>query len=109
MKDRRSIARFALEVPARVEILKESGEREILQLRTKNISASGAFLYSPRPLPQGRLSMEIVLCVKTLKQILRDHRDVRLTLSGNVVRVENAGIAVKFSKKYLIQPIPKQP
>ncbi len=50
MKDRRSIARFALEVPARVEILKESGEREILQLRTKNISASGAFLYESTPL-----------------------------------------------------------
>lgn len=105
MKDRRSLVRYTLEVPVRVEILKESGEREILQLQSKDISSAGAFFYSSRSLPEGKLSMEIVLNVNTLKQIIGEHGDVRVKLSGTVVRVDPEGVAVRFDKKYRIDTI----
>jgi hypothetical protein len=68
MAERRRLERFDLTAPARLFVESESRETEQLDLTTKDISSSGAFLYcSSQPLVEGvRVKMEFLISLDKL-------------------------------------------
>ncbi len=93
LKNNRITERFKIRFPATIQAGTESPNRQLLH--TKNISSSGAFLYTDKPLQESnRINLKIVLENKTLKKITGSESWLHVT--GVVVRQEADGIAVKF-------------
>jgi len=103
MKERRSLKRFSLRLPARV--VSAGGAEQGAQLETRDISSKGAFLYTPQPVLEGAAVMlELNLPVEKFKQLLLESGNVKLKIAGVVVRIEPEGMAVRFDRKYEIIP-----
>jgi hypothetical protein len=92
-----------MRLPAR--IVAEGGEQVEAQLETRDISAKGAFLYTAKPALEGAsVILELVLPVDKFKQLLFEQSDVKLKVTGIVLRTEPKGMAVRFDRKYEIIP-----
>ena len=106
MNDRRKLERFELHVPAKIEVIGESGKKEILQLETLDISADGAFFISEKPISEGApIKLEMVLSMDKLQQLVGHRKQIGLKISGTVIRSGSQGIAVHFDKKYQISAL----
>jgi len=102
-REKRSLPRLELELPARVS--KTGGEDSgALEIRTRDVSAGGAFFQTGEPVPIGtELKIDLILPLDELKKI--EGKNAHITLSGKVVRVSRKGMAVCFDKKYAIRPL----
>jgi hypothetical protein len=106
MNERRHIERFTLEIPARVVISTNDNKKEIMELRTVNISSGGAFFHTDQNVPEGTtVQADLILDTDRLKELLGSMSYIRV--SGQVVRVEDEGIAVSFDNRYEIMPFKK--
>jgi hypothetical protein len=104
MDERRKIQRFHLEIPARIKRVGEGQTGEVSDFKTRDISSSGAFLFTDEQVAEGaHLTLELVLPVEKFKQLLGPHSKVRINVSGRVIRKDQEGIAVLFNKKYEIR------
>ena len=94
MADRRQLQRFELAIPALITAIPDVPEYPETTLMTRDISASGAFFDTSRPLAQGcELSFEL--------QLPGRHRQRgRVRLKGTVVRTTPDGMAVSFDDDY---------
>jgi len=101
--ERRKIERFTFGLPARLS----AGPRDsakTFELKTRDISAGGAFLYTRTPLPIGsKVSVEIVLPLDQLKTLVGKRSSV--SVMGQVVRKDDQGMAVRFEESYRISPL----
>ena len=91
--DKRKIKRIELEIPAFLRFKKEKGKPAI-ELRTKNVSSHGVFLYSNMPLPIGTgVNAELILpnraCVK---------------VDGTIIHSNQSGMGVCFSANFQLNP-----
>ena len=103
MEDRRKLERFELRVPAVVVVEPQSGREEVLDLTTKDVSSDGAFLLSSRLLPEGAtVKMEFQLVMESLRNSRRENGRARVRVTGRVIRVDGAGAAIRFGRKYKI-------
>lgn len=104
--ERRSLKRFALSLPARIEKIprSENNTRAILDLITKDICASGAFFLSTHPLNKGT-PVKIDLILTPEKS--RNSRVWRalIEVNGVVLRRDPDGMAVNFEKRYRLIPL----
>ena len=107
MTECRRDERFALRLPAKVEVLRENGnvEEQVIRLETENICWRGAYFTTLCPLPEGtKVKVDLVLNFDkaTTKKDLRP----RIKVKGEVIRSERTGMAVGFDGRYKIISAP---
>lgn len=101
MQERRKLQRFDLHSPAKVQIPAGGGRTDTIDVVTRDISSSGAFLLSPRPVAQGvTVDVEVVLSFETLHRITGGRGKVIVRVKGKVVRSDETGMAVAFDRKF---------
>ena len=106
MRDRRSIERYSLALPAKIKISGTPSDGEIIQSRTKDISSSGAFIVTDAALPEGtNIEVDFDLSIAKLVEMMGKTGYVRVKVEGRVARTDVNGVAVKFSKDYEIQAL----
>jgi hypothetical protein len=102
MIEKRKLERFELSVPARIQ-----GEenRNILELATRDVCASGAFFHTDRSLPEGtKVRIDLLLPLERLKSFLEGYDHAHVSLTGKVSRIEPRGMAICFDNNYSIRP-----
>ena len=94
--DRRNYERFEVELPTRMETI-ISKKKQVFDLLTKNISASGAFVSTTSPFADG-------MCIK-ISLTTQNKRIGELTGSqslieceGRIIRTTPVGFAICFNK-----------
>ncbi len=103
MEERRRLERFKLNAPARIFLEIEEGQREELELTTKDISSGGAFIYSDQPLPAGAaVRIELFISLGMLKKLSGEKGRAKVKIRGKVIRVAEDGAAIQFDNKYKI-------
>lgn len=104
LETNRKMERFSLKLPATVTV-PGSGSSSF-ELHTDNICAGGTFLSTDEPLPVGTdVELDLILCLNELKKL--EGNTVRINVSGEVVRMEEGGMAISFAKSYSITPTEK--
>lgn len=115
-EDRREQERFSLRLQTKIRAESRTGATPLLEFVTADISASGAFIATSRPLPiASKVRMEVFLSLEELAQLrfvlakesLKVWQEERawVTVTGVVIRVENNGVAVIFDQNYQISAI----
>ncbi len=105
MKERRRFERYRLTLDTRVEANDGGRKDRNTDVQTSNISAGGAYLKTPKPLPKGmEVRMEIILPFNNLKKVRVD-KDACLMITGRVVRSDASGAAVQFNDDCMIVPV----
>jgi hypothetical protein len=93
--ERRTYERFRLALPARVGVV-SSGREEVFEARTRDISASGAFLLTTARCPAGsKVQLELAVQSKRIAQLTGAQCCIKV--EGTVVRFDPEGIAVSFN------------
>lgn len=100
--DRRDSKRFALKLPALINQAAASNDIEAHIILTRDISNLGAYFHSPHSSSyEGRLKIELLI-------VLHHEADqteyMRMTTTGEVVRREETGIAVRFDANTKLVP-----
>ena len=99
MKDRRRLERFALNLPAEVQVAHPDGTEETVELVTTNICAGGAFFDTLFPLPEGiAVEIGLFLTFRQSKNLTGSRGHIRI--KGVVRRSEPAGMAIAFDEDY---------
>ena len=97
------LVRFDLVAPAKLHLKGEP--QKVLAAETRDISEKGVFLRLEAPLPEGsEVDLEVLLSIDKLLQFFDTTQTIKLTASGQVVRTEQMGVAVKFQRNYRIEP-----
>ncbi len=105
MKEKRTLQRFDLEIPAKIESTTSDQEKKLLNLLTSNICSGGAFFHTTQPLPEDtQVKIDLVLPLDKLKQLKDDCKQAYIKVTGRVLRSESEGMAIFFDKDYLIRP-----
>jgi hypothetical protein len=104
MKEKRKLARFTLEVPAKIQFVDSADRSETLDLRSSNICAGGGFFPTKQALPTGTdVKLALRLPMDRLKDLV-DFKRVNVEVDGTVVRSGSKGMAIRFSRHYQIVP-----
>ena len=100
MKDRRSLERFSLRIPARMKVLMPK-KRKLYHITSSNISASGAFFITSKPFMDGtRVNLTLTIPNEVLKKLTG--LSTVLNIDGTIVRSDSIGIAIFFDENYEI-------
>jgi hypothetical protein len=95
MKDRRQFERFNLTVPARIETI-VSNKKQVFELKTRDISASGAFIDTTSPFSEDtRFKLNLTIQSKRIKELTGAQSLIEC--EGSVVRSTPKGVAVRFN------------
>jgi hypothetical protein len=77
-------------------------EKDII-IETDNICSGGAYFHTLSPLPKGtQVKIDMVLSSQKLR--IPKNRRPHIKVSGNVLRSEATGMAIRFDKEYRIIP-----
>jgi hypothetical protein len=94
MKDRRKYERFQLELPARLT-MNSLQTKEIFELKTRNISAAGAYFKATERFIIGtRCQVELTVTSERIKQLTGAQSFIKA--EGIVVRSTPDGVAICF-------------
>jgi len=103
---KRKLERFSLELPARIYVIGDKDEPDSLAATTSDISASGAFFHTDKPLPLGtEMNIDLVLPLDELKKI--EGKKASIKVKGAVIRIDESGMAISFAKGFQVSPIPE--
>jgi hypothetical protein len=106
MEERRRLERFELNAPAKVIVQTKAGTKEALDLRTKDVSSGGAFLFSSQPLAAGAsVKMELLISLDMLQKLAGEKKAAKIKVKGMVIRVDAEGVAIRFDSAYKISAI----
>ena len=105
MKERRSLERFKLKLPSKVEILAapQGEEKCVLKLFTSNVCSGGAFFPVSKPLLQGT-PVKVSLLLDNTNLGLQLAAWTLVEVTGSVLRSEPSGMVVAFEPNYRIIP-----
>mgnify|MGYP006301037257 FL=1 len=106
MIERRSVFRFKLQFPTRIEVLNGRGgsNREILNLKTRDISSKGAFIETQDPLPEGtHIKLDIFYSLP--KNQISAGANSLIQAEGKILRSQPDGMAVSFKGACRIVPL----
>ncbi|HDS16013.1 MAG TPA: PilZ domain-containing protein [Proteobacteria bacterium] len=93
--ERRTVTRYNLQVPARVETLSDQGAIQLYEWKTRDVSSGGAFILTDgRSLPSGA-DVKVDLLLNSFSGA-----GSWVSVSGRVVRIENDGFGVCFDGYY---------
>ena len=105
MIERRQFERYYVEIPAMLESISEQENRTIF-LRTSNISAQGAFFTCSTGWGVGdRVKVSLALEFSEADGLHEVGQTVLITVSGLVLRIDYAGMAVAFDENYKIADV----
>ena len=99
MKERRQHKRFAAKLPVKLEAITSSRIR-VLDVETKDISATGAFIYTKEAsfLPEdARFILNLTIPNKSIKK-LKNMKGLEECV-GSMVRSTSQGIAIRFDRE----------
>jgi hypothetical protein len=103
MKERRQYERFTLPLPVRIEAI-TSGRKKVVDLETRDISTSGAFICTLTSFPEGtRFILDFTIPSDNIKK-LRDMKSL-MECKGNMVRSTSKGMAIHFDKECQIMSL----
>ena len=103
MNERRQYERFPFPLPVRLEAI-TTGRKEVLDLETKDISASGTFIPTLTSFPEGtRFILDFTIPSDNLYK-LKDIKSLK-DCEGSMVRSTSHGLAIQFDKKYQIKSL----
>lgn len=105
MEDKRVYERFDLEIPGIIGLLnQDQSKADTVSLKTVNICAGGAFFKTDVSIPSGtRVKLDLTLTIDKLQELLDSQ--CRIIVEGEVIRIEDEGIAVKFDDNYELMPV----
>ena len=97
MKERRQHNRFASHLFARLEAI-TSGRKNVLYLETKDISATGAFLYTKKFFPKGtQFILDFTIPSNNNKEL--ENVKILKGWTGSMVRSTSHGMAIHFDRE----------
>jgi hypothetical protein len=100
-QERRRLERFDLQASAKIIFECEGGTQESLSLMTRDVSSSGAYILTPRPLPEGMpVRLELLLSLDVLMKILGEGGQAKVKVKGKVIRADDCGMAIVFDNKF---------
>ena len=102
MKERRQYKRIKVNLPVRLEAV-TSGKTKVFDLETKDISASGAFIYtkeSPFLPDETRFTLDLTIPKNSIKE-LTDLKSL-IECEGSMVRYNSEGMAIHFDRECYI-------
>lgn len=95
--DKRKYERFEIELPARMET-NSSNKKQVFDLATKNISASGAFVSTKSSFVDGsRIKMSLKTQNRKIAELTGSQ--CLIECEGSIVRTTSSGVAVCFDKE----------
>ena len=95
MDNLRQFERFSLNLPVRAEVY-TSDTKQMFDLKTRDISASGAFVFTPEQFPNGtNIKLNLVVPNDRIKQVTG--AESLLDCEGQVVRSTAKGVAIHFT------------
>jgi hypothetical protein len=103
MKERRQYNRVTIPIPVRLETITLS-KKKVLNLETKNISASGTFIPTLTSFPEGT---RFILDFTIMTDIINIYNDIRMLngCAGSMVRSTPHGLAIQFDKECQIESL----
>jgi hypothetical protein len=103
MKEKRQYKRFAISLPVRLETF-TLGRKEVLDLVTRDISASGTFVPTLKSFPEGtRFILDFTLPSNNLDKF-KDIKGLK-DCEGTTVRSTPKGIGIQFDKECQIDSL----
>ena len=97
MKERRQYERFSLALPTRMEPM-ISSSKQVFDFETRDISASGAFIYTKELFSEGtRFKLNLTVLSERIKEITGANGLIQS--EGKIVRSTPTGVAIHFGKK----------
>jgi hypothetical protein len=103
LDERRKLVRFDLQAPARIEVSKEAGHKDVLSLMTRDISSMGAYVQTAQPLAEGQtVKLELLLSLDMLKRLSGEKGNARIKVRGKVIRSDAGGMAIAFDTRFKI-------
>ena len=107
MIEKRAVERFDLQLEAFVSLPGGGSQNESESLVTRDISMSGAFLMTDKPLPIGsKVSVDMILTLEGRTK--QSAQQAWIKASGKVLRTDNEGMAVGFDNQSRILPLSKK-
>ena len=103
MKERRQYERFAIPLPVRLKTI-ELGRKKVLDLETREISASGAFITTLTSFPERtRFILDFTIPSDSIKG-LKDVKSLK-DCTGSMVRSTLHGMAIQFDRECQIESL----
>jgi hypothetical protein len=103
MKEKRQYERFILPLPVRLEAI-ELGRKKVLDLNTRDLSASGAFIITLTSFPEEtRFVLDFTIPINSIKR-LKDVKSLK-GYTGRMVRSTPHGIAIHFDRECQIESL----
>ena len=97
MKDRRQYERFILKLPIRLRKL-NSERKQVFELETRDISSSGAFIYTKERFSKGtRFKLNLTVLSARIKEITGANSLIEN--EGKIVRSTTTGVGIHFAGK----------
>ena len=85
MDERRKRERFNLVIPTRLVLTNNEEDAEVIEIKTCNICAGGAYFKTQQSIPEGtHVSMNFVLPIEKLARVLGANSFVKI--KGKVIR-----------------------
>jgi c-di-GMP-binding flagellar brake protein YcgR len=104
MHQKRKYERFDLRLSGKIIVL-DSGQQEIFDVVTNDVSAGGAFLHTTEPIALGtRVKLALTVASEKLMELTGSQGLMRV--AGTVVRSNADGMAICFGEEYELVPIP---
>ncbi len=107
MIEKRKVQRFDLELEAFVSMPAETGQTDLGNMVTRDVSMSGVYLLTDAPLPIGsKVNVDMILTLGGRKK--QNAQQAWIKASGKVLRTDNQGMAVSFDDQSRILPLAKK-
>ncbi|MDJ0986878.1 MAG: PilZ domain-containing protein [Desulfobacterales bacterium] len=107
MIEKRKVQRFDLELEAFVSMPGETGQTDLGNMVTRDVSMSGVYLLTDAPLPIGsKVNVDMILTLGGRKK--QNAQQAWIKASGKVLRTDNQGMAVSFDDQSRILPLAKK-
>jgi hypothetical protein len=101
MIEKRKLERFDLKMPAKLEPVGMEDVYGAFNLATCDVCSGGAFFHTTETLPEGTpVSIEMCLPLQRFRVLRESAKQVFLLVQGTVLRCQQDGMAVCFSKDY---------
>lgn len=106
--EERRAERFKLELSAYLSIMEpdDDSSESTLNLKTSDVSSGGAFFDTDKPLSIGTaVKIDMIVPLEQLKNL--KGKNVKIEVSGAVIRINNDGMGICFDEEYTISKIPE--
>lgn len=102
--DSRQMQRFSIAMPAQISVKSDSPTKPSLDLFSRDVCSGGAFFVTEHPLDVGTKLM-ITMTIQPQHFTPSKGKQVQVNISGEVLRKEIDGMAVRFDRSYKMSTV----